>query len=102
MCPVIAEMAWAHDGKSEARKINLEGAADSKAAAIKSSCHRTEGLHGPDVSVFAGARQNAANVGDVYQYLEKINLRPDNVDELIACAKARKLRAGLMPNDFPA
>src|SRR4051812_23866127 len=100
--PVIAEMAWAHDGKVNLGKEIIEGAADSKAAAI--SLHITE-LKDYMVPLYRSSPErvsNAANVGDVYQYLEKINLRPDQVDELIACAKARKLCVGLMPNDFPS
>ena len=49
-----------------------------------------------------GIVSGGQEVGDVYKYLEKLNLSFDQQAELIAYARKHGLLVGLMPNDFPS
>lgn len=100
---VIAEMAWAHDGSPEkARKIIL-GASRADADAI--SIHITS-LKDYMVRDYGRAAKQTISVGkrqeDIYTYLEKINIRNSDWEELVPYAKNLGLAVCAMPNDIPS
>ena len=102
--PVIAEIAWAHDGQMDLARVIIDGAAHSGADVV--NFHVT---HLPDYmtpfygrGAGRGIVSGGQEVGDVYQYLEELNLTFDEQAELIAYARKCGLIVGLMPNDFPS
>lgn len=98
--PVVAEMAWAHDGQVELGKVIIDGAADAGAAAINLHVTDLADYMTPFYGSGPGRVSGGQDIGNVYKYLEKINLSFGQIDELVAHARARKLAVSLMPNDF--
>jgi sialic acid synthase SpsE len=96
--PVIAEVAWAHDGSLELGKVIVDGAADAGAHAI--NFHVTDLADYMVPSYRAGEGRTSVKVSDVYRYLERINLSFAQFAELAEHARNRKLRVSMMPNDF--
>ncbi len=100
--PVIAETAWAHDGQMDLARVIIDGAAASGADAINFHVTYLPDYMTPFYGRGAGPGivSGGQEIGDVYKYLEKLNLSFDQQAELIAYARNRGLIIGLMPNDF--
>ena len=100
--PVIAEVAWAHDGKVELGREIIDGAAASGADAINFHVTDLGDYMTPFYGAGPGRVSGGQDIGNVYKYLENINLSFEQFGELAKYAKARKLVVSLMPNDFPS
>jgi sialic acid synthase SpsE len=102
--PVIAEMAWAHDGQMDLARVIVDGAAASGADAINFHVTHLADYMTPFYGRGAGPGivSGGHEIGDVYKYLENLNLSFDQQAELVAYARGRGLVVGLMPNDFPS
>src|SRR3972149_6846738 len=100
---VIAEMAWAHDGSLEkAKKIFL---AASRAGADAISVHITS-LEDYMVRDYGRQAKSTLSVGqrteDVYDYLDRINIKKSWWKELFPYARSLGLAVCAMPNDIPS
>lgn len=100
--PVIAEVAWAHDGSVDLGKVIIDGAAESGAAAINFHVTDLGDYMTPFYGAGPGRVSGGQDIGNVYKYLEKINLTFSQISELVQHARSRKLAVSLMPNDFPS
>jgi sialic acid synthase SpsE len=100
--PVIAEVAWAHDGSVELGKVIVNGAADAGVAAINFHVTDLGDYMTPFYGAGPGRVSGGQDIGNVYTYLEKINLSNEQTGELVKYAKSKKLAVSLMPNDFPS
>lgn len=100
--PVIAEVAWAHDGKVDLGKVIIDGAISAGAAAINFHVTDLGDYMTPFYGAGPGRVSGGQDVGNVFKYLEKINLSFEQIGELVAHARSGKLAVSLMPNDFPS
>ena len=98
---VIAEMAWSHDGSVEKAKKIMKGAGEAGADAI--SVHITH-LEDYMVRNYGKTKGHTLSVGkrqeDVYDYLERINIKDDAWWGLFEYAKSLNLDICAMPNDM--
>jgi len=99
---VIAEMAWSHDGSREKAMAIIEGASQAQADAL--AIHITSL---PDYMVpHYGSGKGRISAGkedqNIYRYLERINLSPDDWAHLIPEAKDLGLDLCVMCNDWPS
>jgi sialic acid synthase SpsE len=98
---IIAELAWAHDGDLDKAARIARGAA--KAGADAFSIHVTSL---PDYMVRhygnPGTVSDGKLTSDIYAYLEKINLGPEQVTTLAGTVRDAGLAVCLMPNDHPS
>ncbi|MFC1952771.1 N-acetylneuraminate synthase family protein [Chloroflexota bacterium] len=100
---VIAEMAWSHDGSLEKAKKIFKGAGDADADAI--SVHITS-LENYMVKDYGDTIKGPLSVGkdkgkeNIYNYLDRINLKNSEWQELFSYARELGLIICAMPNDI--
>lgn len=97
--PVVAEVAWAHDGKVELGKAIVDGAAGAGADAINFHVTDLADYMVPSYANAPGRLSAGKEIGEIYKYLERLNLSFDQIGELAAHARSLGLVVGLMPND---
>lgn len=98
---IIAEMAWAHDGSLDKAIRIARGVAEAGADAL--SIHITSL---PDCMVLHYGNPEGVSAGkpasEIYRYLERLNLSPEQVGTLCAETRQAGLALCVMPNDFPS
>lgn len=98
---VISEMAWSHDGSVQKAKKIIKGAAAAGADAISVHITHMEDYMVRNYGCFAGQTVSFGKEKlNIYEYLEKINLKDSEWKELFAYAKGLGLAICAMPNDF--
>jgi sialic acid synthase SpsE len=98
---VVAEMAWSHDGSVEKAKKIIKGAADAGADAISVHITSMKDYMLRDYGSVAGQTLSAGKEREViYDYLDRINLKDNDWQELFAYAKSLGLAICVMPNDI--
>lgn len=98
---VIAEMAWSYDGSVDNAKKIIKGAADAGADAISFHFTSMKDYMVKDYGCAAGQTLSAGKEKEkIYDYLEKINLKNKDWEELFPYAKNLGLDICVMPNDF--
>jgi sialic acid synthase SpsE len=100
---VIAEMAWSHDGSVEKAKEIAKGASDAGANAI--SVHITS-MKDYMVRGYGSAAGQTVSAGKeqekIFDYQERINLKPSDWEVLFPYARNLGLAICAMPNDMPS
>ena len=98
---VIAEMAWSHDGSPDNAKKIIKGAAEAGADAVNFHITSMKDYMVKDYGCAAGQTLSAGKEEEkIYDYLEKINLKNRDWEELFPYAKNLGLDICVMPNDF--
>lgn len=99
---VIAEVAWAHDGKVPQALELIRGAAKAGADCI--SLHVTDlaAYMVPHYGAGEGRVSAGRDVSKIYQYLEDINLPADCWEQLFAECREHRMAVAVMCNDFPS
>lgn len=98
---IIAEMAWSHDGSVDNAKKIIKGAAEAGADAISFHFTCLKDYMVKDYGCSAGQTLSAGKESEkIYDYLEKINLKNSDWEELFPYAKNLGLDICVMPNDF--
>jgi len=99
---VVAEMAWSHDGSPAKGRVIVDAAADAGADAVNLHLTSLPDYMVPSYGAGPGRLSAGNPTGDVYRYLERLNLTPDDVGELAAHAHERGLLVSVMCNDEPS
>lgn len=98
---VIAEMAWSHDGSLEKAKKIAKGAAEASADAM--NLHVTS-VKDYMISTYGAGPGKVSNtdkeISSVYQYLEDINLKPEDYKSLSTFIHDLGLKVSVMCNDL--
>lgn len=94
---VVAEMAWSHDGSRDKALKIVEAAAAGGAQAI--NIHVTS-LPDYMVPQYGNAELQPGQAGEVYTYLDKINLKDEDWKAVAAQARKSGLLLSVMCNDF--
>jgi len=98
---IIAEMAWSHDGSVENAKKIIRGAADAGADAISLHITSLKDYMVTDYGCSAGQTVSAGKEKEkIYDYLNRINLKDSDWEELFPYAKKSGLAVCVMPNDI--
>ncbi len=98
---IIAEMAWSHDGSLGNAKKIIKGAAEAGADAVSFHVTSMKNYMVKDYGCAAGQTLSAGKEEEkIYDYLEKINLKNRDWEELFPYAKNLGLDICVMPNDF--
>jgi len=98
---IIAEMAWAHDGLVEKAKKIVKGAADAGADAISLHITSIKDYMVKDYGCSAGQTLSVGKRKEnIYNYLDRINLKNSDWEELFSYAKSLGLVICVMPNDI--
>lgn len=97
---IIAEMAWSHDGSIEKAKKIIKGAAEAGADAISLHITNMEDYMAKGYGCAAGQNVSAGHEqSKIYDYMDKINLKDGDWEEIIPFAKNLGLAVCVMPND---
>lgn len=98
---IIAEMAWSHDGSVENAKKIIRGAVEAGADAISVHITNLKDYIVKDYGCVAGQTMSAGKEKlNIYDYLNKINLKDNDWQELFSYAKKLGLTICAMPNDI--
>jgi sialic acid synthase SpsE len=98
---IIAEMAWSHDGSVEKAQKIIRGAADAGADAISVHITSLKDYMVPDYGCSAGQTVSAGKEQEkIYDYLNRINLKNSDWEEVFPYAKKSGLAVCSMPNDI--
>ena len=98
---IIAEMAWYHDGSVENAKKIIRGAVEAGADAISFHLTSMKNYMVKNYGCTAGQTLSAGKEKEnIYDYLERINLKDSDWEELFIYAKSFSLKICVMPNDF--
>ena len=98
---IIAEMAWSHDGSVENARRIIGGAADAGADAISLHITSMKDYMVRDYGCSAGQTLSVGKEKEnIYDYLDRINLKDSDWEELFSYAKSSGLAVCAMPNDI--
>ena len=98
---IIAEMAWSHDGSVENAKKIIRGAADAGADAISLHITSLKDYMVTDYGCSVGQTVSAGKEKEkIYDYLDRINLKASDWEELFPYARKSGLAVCAMPNDI--
>lgn len=98
---VIAEMAWSHDGSLEKAKAIIKGTSDAGADAISVHITSLKDCMVKNYGCSAGQTLSAGKEQEIiYDYLNRINLKDSDWQELFAYARSLGLVVCAMPNDI--
>ncbi len=99
---VIAEMAWAHNGSADVALDLVRGAKAAGADAIGIHVTSLPDYMVPQYKCVDGVTTSDRSVGEIYQYLEKLNLRQEDWARVFADAKRVGIDLCVMCNDRPS
>ena len=99
---IIAEMAWAHNGLVENALELLRGAKAAGADALGIHVTSVPDYMTPDYRCSDGVTTSDRSVGEIYRYLERLNLSYAEWDRVFAEARACGLGLCAMCNDEPS
>lgn len=98
---IIAEMAWSHDGSVGNAKKIIKGAAEAGADAISVHITSMKDYMVKNYGCSGGQTLSAGKEKEnIYDYLNKINLKDKDWEELFSYARNLGLLICVMPNDF--
>jgi sialic acid synthase SpsE len=99
---VVAEMAWSHDGSIENAKKIIDAASSASADAVCFHLTSMEDYMVPHYRTGKGRVSAGKEHLPIYEYLNKINLIPDDWKILFPYARERGLLICTMANDLPS
>lgn len=100
---IIAEMAWSHDGSVENAKKIIKGATDAGADAISVHITSMKDCMVKNYGCLAGQTLSAGKEkGNIYDYLDRINLKDSDWEGLFSYAKSFGLAICVVPSDIQA
>jgi sialic acid synthase SpsE len=100
---IIAEMAWCHNGSVENARRIIKGAVDAGADAISLHITSMKDCMVEDYVCSAGQTVSAGKERErIYDYLDRINLKPSDWEELFPYAKRSGLAVCAVPSDIPS
>lgn len=96
---IVSETAWAHDGSVANGTVMIDASARAGADAINFHLTSLPNYMVPSYGAGPGRVSGGHEAGDIYKYLERINLSSAAVEELVDRARGRGLAISAMCND---
>lgn len=99
---IIAEMAWSHDGSIKNAKRIIDAAAEGRADSICFHLTSMKDYMVPHYRTGKGRVSAGKETMPIYEYLSRINLKPENWFELSTYTRKKGLLICTMCNDLPS